>query len=313
MTITSYLREIGRGPEGSRALTTTQANDLMGQLLDGALSDLQIGAFAIAMRVKGETLPELIGFLEALQARLVLIHSDQPVLVIPSYNGARRLPNLVPLLALLLARQGERVLVHGPATDPGRVTSAEVFQALGLTPLTSADAVPTAWAQGQPAFVLTQALSPALQRLLDVRRAIGLRNAGHTIAKMMWPLRGAAGLRLMSHTHPEFGRLMSSHAEQTRSHVMLLRGTEGEAVADARRMPRLQTWIDGQLRPELGTDPTPGSLSGAPAIPREIDADNTARWTRAMLDGETPVPGPIETQARLLQLSLQQLRSLKAG
>ena len=77
------------------------------------LSDLEIGAFAIAMRMKGESLDELIGFLHALHERLLPLRSDRPVIAIASYNGARRLPNLVALLALLLARAGARVLVHG--------------------------------------------------------------------------------------------------------------------------------------------------------------------------------------------------------
>lgn len=60
---------------------------------------------------------------------------DMPMpIVIPSYNGARKQANLTPLLALLLAREGVPVLVHGVSQDPGRVTSAEIFQELDITP-----------------------------------------------------------------------------------------------------------------------------------------------------------------------------------
>ena len=48
-------------------------------------------------------------------------HATSPLVVLPSYNGARKLPVLTPLLALLLAREGLPVLVHGTATESTRV------------------------------------------------------------------------------------------------------------------------------------------------------------------------------------------------
>ena len=68
--ISQYLKDIGRGKEGARSLARAQAADLFGQILDGAVTDLEIGAYCIAMRVKGETAEEMCGFLDATQARL---------------------------------------------------------------------------------------------------------------------------------------------------------------------------------------------------------------------------------------------------
>ena len=65
MSIASYIRVIGRGKEGARSLTQAQAHDLMCQVLDGRVTDLEIGAFALAMRIKGESVEELAGFLQA--------------------------------------------------------------------------------------------------------------------------------------------------------------------------------------------------------------------------------------------------------
>lgn len=306
-TIAPLLRDIGRGRDGARALSIESARELMAALLDGAVTDLEVGAFAIGMRMKGETLAELVGFVQALHDRLHTVPSDRPVVVIPSYNGARRLPNLVPLLAGLLARDGVRVLVHGPLHDPGRVTTAEVMAALGHVACDTASAVHRAWSDAQPAFMPVGALLAGLERLLQVRRTIGLRNSGHTIAKMMLPVSGAPALRLMSHTHPEFGQLMSHFAENQRAHVMLLRGTEGEAVADARRLPRLAVWLQGQARPDLGSEPTEGTLAALPELPREIDAPSTARWIGDALAGRVPVPAPIDVQRRCIERALAEL------
>ncbi len=313
MSIAAYLREIGRGQQGSRPLSTEQAHDLMGQLLDGGLTDLEVGAFAIGMRIKGETVAELVGFLDALHERLMPVASDRPLVVIASYNGARRLPNLVPLLACLLARRGVRVLVHGPMQDPGRVTTAAIFEAMNLPPATALSSIGNTCSAGLPAFVPIELLSPALARLLQVRRTIGLRNSGHTMAKMMLPVKGAPALRLMSHTHPEFGQLMASYAERSGAHMMLLRGTEGEAVADARRQPRLSTWLHGTARPEFGTVATEGSLPSLPDLPHDIGAASTAAYIQRLLDDETAVPPAIALQARLLGDAVAELGRSAGG
>jgi anthranilate phosphoribosyltransferase len=107
MGIAQYIREIGRGHEGARSLGIEAAADLPGQVLDGEVTDLEVGAFALAMRIKGETVDELLGLARATQARCLALHSDRPVVVIPGCNSARRLPNQTPLLALRLA-QGAR-------------------------------------------------------------------------------------------------------------------------------------------------------------------------------------------------------------
>jgi anthranilate phosphoribosyltransferase len=307
MTIARYLREIGRGAQGARHLKLEQAHDLMAQVLDQHVSPLEIGAFAIGMRMKGETVDELQGFVQALHERLEPLESDRPVIAIASYNGARRLPNLVPLLALQLARAGARVLVHGLEHDPDRVTTAQVFDALGRPPARSAEAVTQAWQRDGCAFVPTAVLSPALERLLQVRRTIGLRNSGHTVAKMLNPVRGAPCLRLLSHTHPEFGQLMAGYAEQARAHMAILRGTEGEAVADPRRMPRQQIWLAGVRQADLASEPEAGSLAALPELPAAIDPATTAAWIQATLRGDRPLPAPIERQAQLLLAALSRL------
>jgi anthranilate phosphoribosyltransferase len=310
MSIAPYIKEIGRGSEGARSLNSEQAADLMAQVLDRSVSDLEIGAFALAMRIKGETVDELIGFAQATDARSLAITSDRPVVLIPSYNGARRLPNLTPLLAMRLAQEGARVLVHGPRRDPARVTSAEIFQALGLAPVDSLATVHEHWQRREPAFMPTEVLNPALQRLLDVRRVVGLRNSGHTIAKLLQPVQGAPALRLSSHTHPEFGLLVGQFAERSRADLMLLRGTEGEAVADPRRCPKMDTYLAGQLQAELCCPVQEGVLAELPLLPRNIDAATVAVYIQAVASGEKPAPAPVDRQVHLL---LQALARLDAG
>ena len=126
MSISHYIKEIGRGKDGARPLTRDQATDLLGQVLDGAVTDLEVGGFCLAMRIKGETADEMAGFIDAARVRMSLVPPSpggRATVVLPSYNGARKLPVLTPLLAQLLVDRGYRVVVHGVSSDPGRTLS----------------------------------------------------------------------------------------------------------------------------------------------------------------------------------------------
>jgi anthranilate phosphoribosyltransferase len=187
------------------------------------------------------------------------------------------------------------------------VTSAEVLHDLGLPASQNAADVASAWARHEPAFVTTALLCPPLQRLLDVRRVVGVRNSGHTVAKMLSPIQGTRCLRLVSYTHPEFGALMTAWAQQAEADAMLLRGTEGEAVADPRRQPRIDTWIGGVPCAEGSIAAQDGVVSELPLLPREHDASTTALYIQSVLSGEKPAPAPVARQVQLIQAALSAL------
>lgn len=302
MGISQYIKEIGRGKDGARALTREQAADLLGQVLDGAVTDLEVGAFCLAMRIKGETPQEMAGFLDATHQRLSHLPAnagDTPTVVLPSYNGARKLPVLTPLLALLLAREGLAVLVHGTPTESSRVFASEVLLALDIQAQPAIKSI----APGELAFVPTGLLCPALKRLLDVRRAVGLRNPAHSLVKVMNPCLGKS-LVVSSYTHPEYAVSMAQTFELVKANAMLLRGTEGEVVADARRMPQMDAFIGGQRR--LLQDAQSGTLASLPDLPKTTAAAGTATYIRSVMAGKQPVPPSIALQVEhILQLASQ--------
>lgn len=297
MGIAKYIKEIGRGKDGARALGREQAADLFGQVLDGAVTDLEIGAFCLAMRIKGETAQEMAGFLDAAHQRLHrLPAATRPTIVIPSYNGARKLPVLTPLLALLLAREGLPVLIHGTATESSRVYTSEVLLALDIPAQTAIESI----APGRVAFAPTALLHAGLQRLLDVRRTVGVRNAAHSLVKLMNPVQGPS-LLVTSYTHPEYAVSMAETLALLEGNALLLRGTEGEAVADPRRTPTMQGYIAGRVVERQ--EHQGGTLASLPDLPATTEAGTTAAYIRQVLAGAQPVPQPIAQQvARILHL-----------
>lgn len=296
-SVAPYLREIGRGKKGARGLTRAGAAELMGAILAGAVPDVALGGVLLALRMKGEDIEEIAGFLDALEGVLVRAPARAPAWVIlPSYNGARSAPNLVPLLAMLLARSGIPVLIHGQESEPAsatrrRITSADILARLGVPACPTMAAAAQMADRGLPAYVELSACVPALSRLIALRPVLGVRNVAHTLAKLLCPVQGPR-LLIASYTHPDFGRLQAELFRRSGMHAMSLRGTDGESVISARRAQAMDYWHDGACSTVV-----PGEEVAAAdlALP-QTDAESTASWTRDVLDGKLPVPAAIAGQ-----------------
>ena len=312
-----FIKIIGRGKDGARSLNREDAQALYAAMLDGRVSDLEMGGILLSMRIKGESVDEIAGFLDAAEMSFDKLSAPQgeqasphAPIVIPSYNGSRRIANLTPLLALLLARQGVPVLVHGVTRDPGRVTSAEIFEALGQTYSQSVPQAEACFARHQPAFMPIEALAPQLARLLSMRRILGVRNSTHTLVKIMQPFVGPA-LRLTSYTHPEYLAMLTTYfttaAPAARGDAFLMRGTEGETVANAMRAQQINWFHQGQCTTLVQTQP--GSAGALPDLPETSDAASTAVWIQQVLRGEQPVPVSIAEQVTHCLSVSKQLQS----
>jgi anthranilate phosphoribosyltransferase len=246
--------------------------------------------------VKGETIEELEGALTALQGHLHPVRIDplRPAVSIPSYNGARHSANLTALLACLLADAGVQVVVHGVKRDPKRTTTAEVMQAMGLPCCTCIDDAGHAIARSNPAFVPIDVLSPRLAALLALRWRLGVRNIGHTLAKLLNATSSAACLRICAYTHPEFNQLQHRLFERSGAAALISRGTEGEVVASTRRAAQIDWVHDGACELLVPAQAVP--MRATPGLPPAQDACATALWIQSVLAGERPVPEAIAQQ-----------------
>ncbi|HQR52776.1 MAG TPA: DNA-binding protein YbiB [Burkholderiales bacterium] len=292
MAYAFYIKEIGRGKEGARDLTAPEAYHLFAALLDGGVPELELGAILMTLRMKGEAASEILGFQRAVEERtqrLDFASAVRPV-VIPTYNGAKHAPNLLPLVALLLTRLGIPVLIHGALHGEGRVATVYVLRELGILPsVTLAQAEAQLESDGL-AFLPTQALVPGLASLLALRGRLGVRNVAHTLAKLVMPFSGDSAL-MLSATHPYYLNLIREYLLTTGHRGLLMRATEGEAFADPKRRPRIDYFVDA--RREVLFEEEVAPLSVLPNLPQGIDAAASAAWIRRALAGEVPVPLPI--------------------
>ena len=296
MNISPYLKIIGRGSKGSGDLTREQAQEVFSKILLGEVSDLELGAFCIAMRIKGETVLELLGFMDAVQPLVISLETtSKPTIILPSYNGARKQINLTPLLAGLLVKNGFQVIVQGVIEDATRVTSYEIFQQLHWPILSKAEDFKELLNLNLPIFCPLQVLSPQLQKMLDLRQQIGLRNSSHVLAKLINPFKNPVW-QISNYTHPEYPLKLREYFLARCANVILMRGNEGEPTASIHRLPEMSFLYADQssrLTPEERFEFT---------LPfSEIDAVSTAAWTNQVLKETAPAPHSLMRQAEQIQ------------
>lgn len=296
MNFSQYIREIGRGATGAGSLPRDEAERLYGAMLDGGVPDLELGAILLALRMKGETREEMLGFLAAVEARAYMLErpaSEIRPVVLPSYNGARKGANLTPLLALMLHRFGIPVLVHGLLEGFGRVTTGHVFRELGIMPATSFHQVQQTMAKGGLAFAPLSLFCPGLTDQLALRARLGLRNCAHSLVKLLDPFAGQ-GVLVAAATHPPYLDLMRDILQERNQRALLLRGTEGEPFANPKRRPKIEHIRDGFCTTLFEAEHD--SIKSLPHLPDGADARTTAQWILKVLDGSIPLPMPVAHQ-----------------
>ena len=292
MGISSFLKVIGRGSKGAGDLDRDQAKEVFRQILDDKVSDLELGAFCIAMRIKGESISELMGFMDAIEPHLNLLNlGSRPTIILPSYNGARKQANLTPLLAGMLSSYGFTVLVQGVEKDQTRVTSYEIFKSLSWPILNTKNQFGELLTSNQPIFCPLNVISPALQKLLDIREQIGLRNTWHVLAKLINPTLQNPW-QVSNYTHPEYPEKLREFFQLRAANAILMRGNEGEPTASLQRLPEMHFLFSSK---QESSSPEERFEESNPFF--EIDAQSTASVTQQILSRKVRCPGSILRQA----------------
>jgi anthranilate phosphoribosyltransferase len=293
MSFAAYLRQIAGGGE-RRDLDAEEARHVFGAALDGGIPDLELGALLIALRMKGESLTELLGFYQALAERVHCLISppavEQRVAVIGSHGRAGDSPYRTPLVALVLQRLGVPVLVHGPLDDKGRAASAYVFRELGVLPCATLAQAQSQLEHAKLAFVPTAVLAPGLVGLLALRSRLGIGSVANALAPLIDPFPGAS-LRLVALADAADLDRVRELFLATGDPAIVLVGHGDEPFADPHRRPRIEHFRDGRVE-LLFHEESSATQSHATRL-NDCESRATAAYIKRILDGAAPLPLPI--------------------
>jgi anthranilate phosphoribosyltransferase len=176
---------------GGEKLTRGDARAAMGAVLDGKATDAQVGAFLGILRVRGETVPEIVGFAEAMRQRAKRVTVRRRPLLDTCGTGGDGSGtfNISTTVAFIAAGAGAAVAKHGNRAVSSRSGSADVLEALGvrtdLTPLQAAACIEKIGV----GFLFAPSHHPGVARVGPVRRQLGAR----TVFNLLGPLCNPAG------------------------------------------------------------------------------------------------------------------------
>lgn len=253
------LRTVGRGPTLSRPLHEDEAEAAMGMMLDGAVEPMQLGAFLLLLRYRGETASELAGFVRAARARMANGTGTIAVdLDWPSYADAHKQLPYFLLAALLLARNGYRVLMHGLAGE-GPAATRHGLVVLGVTPARSTAEAAAQLAATNFAYLPIEAMLPELHRLLGLKPLLGLRTFANTMARELNPFHSACQIQGVFHPpYLELHRGTQLLLGQPRAATF--KGGGGEGQRNPEKPCRVLDLVDGA---EAGETVWPALAPGA--------------------------------------------------
>jgi anthranilate phosphoribosyltransferase len=206
----------------SQSLSRDEARDVMAEVLSGKCTDAQIAALLTALRMKGETVEEIVGFAEAIRAAAAPIPTDRSVsgaalavsgtgrdalaaesttdsfqtdsfLIDTSGTGgdASGTFNISTATALVTAGAGVRVAKHGNRSISSKCGSADVVEALGINIQLSPERAAQCLREVGICFLYAPNLHPAMKQVQSVRRELRMRTMFNLLGPLTNPARAS--------------------------------------------------------------------------------------------------------------------------
>jgi len=171
-------------------LTADHAAAVLAEIMEGRADPVQTGAFLIALRAKGETVPELVGLARTMRSMATPVSTERPDLVdTAGTGGGPSTFNVSTAAALIAAAAGCAVAKHGNRSNTSRCGSADLLEALGVNIELEPEQVGACIDEVGFGFMFAPRHHAAMAPVIPARRALGVR----TIFNFLGPLTNPAG------------------------------------------------------------------------------------------------------------------------
>ena len=173
-------------------LTEAEMMEVMTALMEGALEPALAAAYLTALRMKGETVPELVGAARVMRAKVEPVALPEGPAVDTCGTGGDGADtfNISTTAAFVVAGAGVRVAKHGNRAVSSRSGSADVLRELGVNLEASPRVVERCLREAGIGFLFAPAYHPAMKHAAPIRKALGIR----TLFNLLGPLTNPAGV-----------------------------------------------------------------------------------------------------------------------
>jgi anthranilate phosphoribosyltransferase len=261
----------------------------MNIIMTGQATPAQIGAYLIALRMKGETIPEITGSVRAMRANAVKVELNQTGeavydIVGTGGDGAHTF-NISTAAAFVVAGTGRKVAKHGNRAASSQCGSADVLSALGVNLDLTAEQVAQAIEELGIGFMFAPKFHPAMKHAIGPRKEIGQR----TIFNILGPLTNPAGaqIQLTGVFAPALTEPLANVLNELGSRAALvIHGAAGTDELNTCGLNRISHLRDGAVR-TYDLDPTEFGFSVATIRDlRGGTPDESAVMMRELLSGK---------------------------
>jgi anthranilate phosphoribosyltransferase len=173
-------------------LTADHASAVLAEIMEGRADPVQTGAFLIALRAKGETVPELVGLARTMRSLATPVSASRSDLVdTAGTGGGPSTFNVSTTAALVTAGAGCAVAKHGNRSNSSKCGAAELLEALGVNIELEAEEVGRCIDEVGFGFMFAPRHHAAMAHVVPARKALGVR----TVFNFLGPLTNPAGAR----------------------------------------------------------------------------------------------------------------------
>lgn len=271
-------------------LTEEEMSALMDELMSGALTDAQIGAFMAALATKGETFAELAGAARTMRRKAHRLHVTAPTVVDTCGTGGdgAHTFNISTAAAFVVAGCGVTVAKHGNRSVSSRCGSADVLEALGVRLDVDPEVVEEAIGEIGIGFLFAPLYHGAMRFAAKARKEVGIRS----IFNMLGPLTNPAGAncQVLGVFAPELTEMFARALQLLGTRrAFVVHGHDGLDEISVCAPTRITELQDGLIRTyDLDPERILGRSAPQEALRGGSPEDN-ARILRSVLDGS---PGP---------------------
>jgi anthranilate phosphoribosyltransferase len=271
-----------------RDLPAAEARAAMAEILEGAATPAQVAGFIVALRMKGETVDELTGMVDAMlaAAERVVLPADVVAVDIVGTGGDRaHTINVSTLAALVVAGAGGRVCKHGNRAASSATGTADVLEALGVRIDCGPTEVARCVAEAGIGFCFAPRYHPAMRHAGPTRRELGIPTAFNFLG----PLANPAGVRRLMIGVADAGmaqRMVGVLAARGCDRVLVVHGDDGLDELTTTTTSHVVELRDGDV---CEYDLDPATLGLDPAPPEALvggDPLTNAALARKVLGGD---------------------------
>jgi anthranilate phosphoribosyltransferase len=271
-------------------LTSDEAAAAMAEIMAGRAADAQIGAFLIALVMKGERPAEIVGLARAMRAHAVPLSRSYDRVFDTCGTGGDRSGtfNISSAAALVVAACGVRVAKHGNRSVSSQSGSADVFEALGVQVAAPPAIVERCLDEVGIGFFFAPTFHPSMRHAGPARKALGVRTAFNLLGPLTNPAR--ASRQLVGVPRPEFTELLARSLLLLGSErAWVVHGADGIDEISSTGYTKISECRNGTVNTFYLHPSDVGLSKAAPGALKGGDAVENAKAIRSVLDG---APGP---------------------